>query len=277
MPARRKRLLLCILLLVAPACGEARYRLEGQVDAPSETLRIALLDSTAVQKIDQIHRLYAAAADSVSRVFADSLSSLDADLAALEPPIEKAEERLKAARNNYAFAFRSMTAFTSFGGNPIFTASDRRVPTKTLLEEIADRFYKGKAFSLETGGRIRTTIREKLVPAEARVTRAQASLNRLRKSRDQAKEKRDAFAGKIDATRRALLAGYNRRVLDRLEGAILRETRPDSSGSFRFDRVARGRYHVYAPSPSPRLFEVPLQGHLRVRVGPADPSPLIAG
>ncbi len=269
--------LIVLALLAIPACGEARYRVEGLLclgegENPS---RIAILDSTASRKIQDIHQLYASAADSLFRSFADSLSAINAVLASQKKPIAQAERRLKARQSQYATTFTAIKAFKSFGGNAIFDSSDRQVPTQKLLEEIADRFYRGKSFSLEAGAQIRRMIREKLVPAEKRITRARNVLGRLRKEHASHNTIREAVAGQITTAKSALLDHYNRRVIDRLEGGVIRETAVDTTGYYRFDQVPHGRYHLYAPSRLPKLVEILVDGHRRIRILQDDPSPLV--
>ena len=167
-----------------------------------------------------------------------------------------------------------MKGFTSFGGNPIFESADRKVSTHKLLEEIADRFYRGKAFSLETGGQIRRMIRETLVPAEKRVVRAIGNLSRLKKEHGAHVAIREAVAGRITTSKKALLDRYNRRVIDRLEGGVIREAAVDTAGRYRFDQVPRGRYYLYTSSLRPKLVEILVDGHRRIRVLQDDPSPL---
>lgn len=270
---------LLLLILGLSACGEPRYRLEAESvpgDASADSPpRIALLDSTASTKIEDVHSLYRDAAEELTREFADSLASIDRALADLEEPVSRAERRLRTARNNYAVIFKEMFAFTSFGGNPIFDRSDRNVATKKLLEEIADRFYRGKAFSLETGRQIRTMIREKLIPAETKVVRARTALARLQQQQKREESLRAEVAGQIDEAKQELVTQYNRRVVDRLAGAVMREAVMDSSGVFRFDLVPQGRFHLYTPGETPTLVDVLVDGHRRVRLHKNDPSPLI--
>ena len=278
-PVERKALsfhclrLLFATALISQACGVPRYSLEGVV--VPEATRIAILDSTASRKISQIHDLYTRSADSLRRTFADSLAALDNRLAGQAKPIVRAEKRLKSAQNNYAVVFRGMSAFTSFGGNPIFDSSDRKVRTKELLEEISDRFYRGKAFSLETGGQIRRMIRTKLVPAERRVSHSRSILSRLKKDRKAQQAIRSNVADQVEAATAQLVDQYNRRVVDRLEGAVIREATINPAGSFVFDRVPAGRYHLYTPSSKPKLVEVVVSRHTRVRVLSEDVSPLL--
>jgi hypothetical protein len=258
-------------------CSEPRYLVEADFASAEavDASRIAILDSTATLKINELRNLYHMSADSLVRQFADSLSSIDSVLTLQDKPISQAERRLHISRGNYAAAFKEMQSFMSFGGNPIFESSDRKVSTKDLLEDISDRFYRGKAFSLETGRQIRSKIRSRLVPAESRVARTGNRLAQLKRERKADETRRDKVAGKIAEAKAELLEGFNRRVIDRLAGAIIREVTADSAGIFSFDRVPPGRFHLYRPSSAPTLVEVLVDGHLRVRLSPTDPSPLI--
>ena len=85
--------LLAVALLAIPACGGARYRVEGLVSLGEgeDPSRIAILDSTASYKIQTIHQLYASAVDSLVHTFADSLAAIDTTLAAQENLIAQAE------------------------------------------------------------------------------------------------------------------------------------------------------------------------------------------
>ena len=276
--ARVDTITLSILILVLQACGEARYRVESVIHPLDGAVpaHIAILNSTAARKIAEIHLLYASASDSLKQTFADSLSAIDKVLAAQAKPIQRAARRLRNARGAYAVAFKAMNVFTSFGGNQVFDSADQKVSTRKLLEDIADRFYRGKAFSLETGGQIRRTIRKKLVPAEQRVASASGALNRLRDERKIQEELREAVAGEVAISMASLLEVYNRRVIDRLEGAVIREVSADSSRVYRFEQVPTGKYHLYTREPKVAFVEVIVKGHRRFRILENAPSPLVS-
>lgn len=268
---------LLILAICLSACGDPHYRLEGQIvpalgGIPSS---VALLDSTASHKIASLHALYTTSSDSLARSVSDSLAAIDAELTRMDQPIKTAERRLRSARNAYAVAFKAMDTHVSFGGNRIFEKQDQNVRTETLLEEIQDRFYKGKAFSLETGSQIRRTIREKLVPAENRVDRGETALRKLQRDQKAVQGKRRALEQSVSASESDLVTRYNRRVLDRIEGGVLLEAAIDTARTYRFDKLAAGRYHLYLRTQPPRLLGVDLNGHLRIRITPDDPSPLV--
>jgi len=274
LPARVYLLALCLLLA---ACGTPRYRVEVQLDRSDQPDRVALLDSTASRKIQAIHTLYKNAADSVAQVFADSLADLDTMIEGQMAPITKAERRLKTTVDRYASAFREGYGYQSFGGNAIFDASDRKVSTKDLLEDISDRFYRGKTFSLETGRLIRGWIRNKLIPAERNVRQARQTVARLKNARDALKVEREALAGRVSGAKLRLVDGYNRRVLDRLEGAVVLESIPDAQGTCSFGFLLPGKYHIYAPSVTPAVLPVVVMGHSRFIITQEAPSPLLKG
>ena len=222
MSIRGSWILVCVVALASSGCGDPKYLLEiEQTESPeaSSAPRVAILDSKAACKIEEIHLLYAQAADSLDRQFADSKASLDAELETKSKPVKDAERRLRIARNLYTTAFRAMLTFQSFGGNAIFDRSDERVMTEDLLEEISDRFYKGKAFSLETGARIRSKIRESLIPAEKRVINARNAVTRAKRAQRRVADLREKVAGELSGAKQQLLNQFNGRVIDRLAGA----------------------------------------------------------
>jgi hypothetical protein len=264
--------ILAVVLALA-ACGDSRYKIHGQIALNAD--HVAILDSTASVKITKIHELFTASADSLEKSFQDSLSSIDATLKQAEKPIKQAQRRLRSSNANYAEAFRLMETYLSFGGNKIFGSPDRKETTTKLLEEISDRFYKGKAFSLETGGQIRRTIREKLIPAERRVARARNGLAKLRKERDRWSSVREEVAGRVAVSRKELVKRFNSRVIDRIEGGVLQEAVVDSNGDYQFSRLPAGRYHLYLRLPTAKLVEVHVDGHKHVRITSKDQSPLI--
>jgi len=246
---------------------------EAFADIPS---RIALLDSTTSQKVTTLHKLYTTSSDSLAQSVSDALLAIDEELSNMGTPNKTGERRLRSARNAYSGAFKAMEVHVSFGGNQVFGGEDQKVRTEVLLEEIQDRFYKGKAFSLETGSQIRRTIREKLVPAEKRVDRAAVQLRKLQSARKVVQNRRNTVEQAVSATEADLVASYNQRVLDRIEGGVLKETELDSTGSYTFEKLAKGRYHLFLRTQEPKLLGILLNGHRRVLVAPNDPSPLIS-
>ena len=268
--------LLLFFVICHSACGDAHYRLDGQVDEAFADIpsRIALLDSTTSQKVTTLHKLYTTSSDSLAQSVSDALLAIDEELSNMGTPNKTGERRLRSARNAYSGAFKAMEVHVSFGGNQVFGGEDQKVRTEVLLEEIQDRFYKGKAFSLETGSHIRRTIREKLVPAEMRVDRAAVQLRKLQSARKVVQNRRNTVEQAVSATEADLVASYNQRVLDRIEGGVLKETELDSTGSYTFQKLAKGRYHLFLRTQEPKLLGILLNGHRRVLVAPNDPSPL---
>lgn len=269
-------LLVTIAAFSLSACGDSRYGIDGQITSTSALPHgIAILDSTASHKISGIHKLFTASADSLARSFRDSLATLDSALLGAQRPIAQAGRRLRSLTADYANSFKLMEAYRSFGGNSIFGPEDRKEPTDKLLDEIANRFYKGKTFSLEIGRQIRTTIRETLIPAEKRVNRARNTLGRLKNEHELRARARKEVEGQVSSFTSALVSRFNRRVIDRIEGGVLREAAIDSSGEFHFDHLPQARYHLYLRGSSPKLVEIQVDGHKRVRITGEDPSPLI--
>ena len=262
---------------ILAACGDSRYGIDGQIilNTDHKPRRIAILDSTASAKITKIHELFTASADSLEICFRDSLANIDQILKTAKKPIEKARRRLRSSIANYEKTFKLVETYRSFGGNRIFESVDRKKSTVALLEENSDRFYKGKAFSLETGQQIRRTIRKKLVPAESRVARARNSLARLKEERNLWTNTRDEVEGRIVVSRKLLVKRFNTRVADRIEGGVLREADVDSGGTYQFDNLPAGRYYLYLRPPTPKLVEIHVDGHKHIRISSDAASPLI--
>jgi len=141
-------------------CGLPHYRLEGKV---SELVgEVILLDSMAVSVLDSIQMSYHAEVKTIAGKRAAALDSLTKGTSARNRPIVTAHRRYNEARAKYREVFGRLSRFRSFGGNPIFSNEDRGISTKKLLAEISDRFYNGRAFSLEIEGQIRRYIRQNL-------------------------------------------------------------------------------------------------------------------
>ena len=265
-------LFLCLVLLCS--CGDARYRLDGQI--PSTSPQVALLDSAATDKVRRLHTLYKTAQDSILQIADGEIADVHSRLRESEDALSSAKRRLNDTFTRYRKAFERIKRFESFGGNPIFTDADGRISTKELLTEIADRFYKGKAFSLETGAEIRSFIRESLVPAEQRVSRARRGLRKVEEGRNTDEAIIVARRRALKENQARLLDFYNQRIVDTLTGAVLAMAPADSSGYYRFDLLSPARYHLYLEKPSHTLTTIDLHGHGRRDLDPANAhSPLL--
>ncbi len=263
-------------LILLCSCGDARYRLDGRI--PPTSGRVALLDSAATGKVERLHLLFSSAQDSTERIAEREIADILSRLSESEDDLRSSRRRLNDASTRYRKTFERIKGFESFGGNRIFTDADQRVSTKNLLSEIADRFYKGKAFSLETGGEIRTFIRESLVPAERRVTRARRALKRVEAGRQDDEATIVKRRETLKDERAGLVVIYNQRILDTLTGAVLAVAPADSSGYYRFDTLSPARYHLYLESPGHVLTTIDLRTHSRrdLSAGP-EHSPLLGG
>jgi len=253
-----------VAVLAVLSCGDPSYRLDGA--ASTDVVgQVALADSTATGSVDALYRTYSRDLDSLRRETQASLDSLSGGLDALGEPLSRAKQRLRAALRTYSNAFAQSSRFRSFGGNPVFTTADAKVPTRKLLEETADRFYRGKAFSLETGTQIRAFLRSRLAPLEKRVSQARARVSRLERSRagntDEKARIQEAFARASSD----LLTRTNGLILEELEARILVRTDVDSTGEFLFRRLPCGRYTLYArhTESDAWLLPVELRTHTR--------------
>ena len=264
--------LLCMFLLCS--CGDARYRLDGHI--PPTSTQVALLDGAATRKVNRLRSLFESTRDSLRQVAEGEIADVRSRLSESEDALRSAKRRLNDASSSYRTAFEKIKRFESFGGNLIFTDEDRSVSTKELLAEIADRFYKGKVFSLETGAEIRSFIRESLIPAEQRVIRARRGLRKVEEGSKADEAAIIVRKGDLKEDQEKLLENYNQRILDTLTGAVLAVAPADSSGYYRFDLLSPARYHLYLESPSHTLTTVELQGHGRRNLDPAASlSPLL--
>lgn len=226
---------------------------------------VSLLDGSAGGVVDSLRKACGEALEGLARDMQAKRDSLRAGGAALGEEIARAEARLKAENARYAAAFQGMERFRSFGGNPIFSDADLELATETLLQEIADRFHRGRAFSLETEAEVRRFVRSRLVPEERRVQRARSEVARLRRSGRGNAADLEALAAAYALKREALREGANREILARLQARVLRRAPVDSTGFYRFTRLPAGGYHLYVPEGLPKgwLLPVALRSHTR--------------
>lgn len=264
----------CLAIFVG-GCGEARYRLEGK--APDGTEVVMLLDAAAQDSARLIRERYHQEMGDLQKNTQIALDSLQTGSVSLNRPLAQARLQYKNARKRYREAFSRLSEFTSFGGNPIFSNDDLAVKPNTLLSEIADRFYEGKAFSLETEGEIRRYIREQLVPLEKTVNRARTRVNSLQRSQKGSARAQGQVEADFQAQRAGLLDRSNQAILAGLDKRKLLETSVDSTGAFVFSDLSVGRYHLYVPEPLPQAWLVPfeMQGHTWQELGRGNKTQLL--
>lgn len=262
-----------LLLFLLPHCGDAYYRLDGVL--PHDATHVALLDSAATEKADRLRGLYFTSRDSVVRVADQEIAEVKSRLGTSEDDLTQAKARLSEARRRYTRTFEGIKQFQSFGGNAIFANEDRSVPTRNLLSEIANRYYKGKAFSLETGGKIRSFVRERLVPAERRLSRARRQFAKVEGSQKSDEAAMVATRDSLNGELIELSQVFNQRILDTLTGAVLQVVKADSVGYYCFARLSPARYHLYLQSPEPTLVSIVLSGHARRDLVAQTSSPLL--
>ena len=248
-------------------CGTPVYRLEGQV--PAGIGQIGLLDSTASAALEAIHRDVVGAQENLAQQLVAALDSLEAAVSALDAPIQGAQRAHREAQEKYRQAFLPLLRFQSFGGNAIFGEEDAQVATQALLKEIANRFYKGRVFSLETEAEIRRYIQRTLQPLEQEVARTQGRVAQLRRSRSGRAEDRSGLEAVFEERRQSLVAEANQQILNVLQARQIALSEVDSSGRYRFEKLPLTEYYLYAPHPLPDGFLVPvsLSGHTRQDLG----------
>ena len=253
-------LLPCIF---AVGCGRPAYRLDGRV--PDANVKVSLLDSAAVEVVDSLRLAYALALEGLQGRAEAALDSLHNGMASIEKPLAGAKARYRAALGRYRSAFEEMVRFKSFGGNPIFSDADLDVGTARLLNEVANRFYRGKSFSLQMEGEIRRFVRNRLVPLEREVARARTGAARMQASKAGTAEARKEMEAAYARRRVELRERVNREILDGLQARIVGSVDADSTGRYRFQRLMSGRYYLYVPQPLPEawLLPVDLRGHIR--------------
>lgn len=234
-------------------CGEPYYRIEGQVGR--DVAQVILLDETATAMLDSVRKSYLAKVDAVEAQRRSALDSLANSTSALNGPIARARTRYNQSRAKYKEVFGRLRRFHSFGGNPIFSDEDAGISTQKLLSEIADRFYKGRAFSLETEGQVRRYIRQNLVPLERDMKQKRGRLVQLQRSQSGKTKGKDKVERDFDQKQVVLRESTNQLILQMLDDRKLAQTTVDSTRKFRFRKLKPDQYHLYVPAPLP-------QGHL---------------
>ncbi|MDP6039664.1 MAG: hypothetical protein QGG64_14030, partial [Candidatus Latescibacteria bacterium] len=207
-------------------CGQPHYRLEGQIRV--EAAKVTLLDSLALAVLDSAFHAYKQEVRLLDERKVTVLDSVEKSTSELNGPIVVANKQYQTARAKYRGVFLRLHRFQSFGGNPIFIEEDASVSTQKLLAEIADRFYKGRAFSLETEGQIRRYIRQNLVPLERDMKQKQTRLRRLKNSKSGQSKGRDRLVVVFDEMRKVLVDTINKRILRTLLRHEVMQTQVDS-------------------------------------------------
>jgi hypothetical protein len=255
----------CILAawLSLASCGRPAYRLDGRV--PEGVSAVSLVDTSASGMLDSVRSACDASLGALERDHRSAVDSLEGGMSEIGDRRAKAQAAYRSAEAAYRDAFSGLARFRSFGGNPIFSDADREVATSVLLQEIADRFYKGKAFSLETEAELRRFIRARLVPAERALNRARNASAAARRAQTGAARAQEELAAEHGRKRAAAVARHNEAIRQGLATRILRTAQVDSTGSFLFPKVPEGVYLLYSGDALPDGWLIPLtvSGHRR--------------
>jgi hypothetical protein len=264
-----------LLWLFAFGCSDPAYRLHGEVKAKASS--VFVLPHSAAAMLDSIRDAHGIRRDSLTATYSsrrDSLSTGGADIEKVQGEIQR---RVKVAQIAYNTKFDGAGVYRSFGGNPVFTTQDRGVRTSDLLKEIADRFYKGRAFSLETETKLRKYIRTKLVPAERKLRQARTALARARESMGGNTEALERMDSDYQTAQLLLEREANNQILSTLDGMVLKRAVVDSSGNFDIYPLSSGKYYLYAPYPLPQgwLVSVDMTSHRRQDLREANTTNLL--
>ncbi len=255
--------LVFLICLVLAACGQPVYRLDGS--APPEVRAVSLLDASAVDLLDSTRAACKDALANLDRDHSTAADSLERGLARSGDALRKAQVTHSSAVAAYEDAFSGLSRFRSFGGNSIFSDRDVDVATTVLLEEVADRSYNGKAFSLETEAEIRRFVRSRLVPAERSKRRSRNAVIAAKRSRTVSGRARSQLDASYTGARSERLGVSNRSIREGLAGLEVAKAAVDSTGRFLFSEVPAGRYLIYTSDVLPEGWLVPvrLSGHRR--------------
>ena len=238
---------------------------------------VLLLDATVQDAVDSLRKVHRQRERALAEGLQSQKDSLAEASGTLGASLSRAVARRGKAQQTYRNAFQGMMPFRSFGGNPIFSSADLDVSTSTLLKETADRFYRGKAFSLETEGEIRRYIRSRLTSPEKALNRARAALARLRRSSSNTTEAVEEAEKQFQANRIRICKIHDQSILGAFEDRVLARAAVDSTSCYLFARVPEGRYHLLVKEPLPEgwLVAVDLRGHARQDFGPPNRSELL--
>ena len=243
-----------ILAVFLVGCWPSVYRLDGT--APVR--QVALLDSAAKQSVDSVRVEFQHMLAMVAKSEIAAIDSMNKSASSLGPAIRQAERKLRDARASYKTTFQKMAQFRSFGGNPVFSDDDVNVSTKKLLTEIAERFYKGRAFSLETEGQIRKFIRQELVHREAEVNQARSRVVRLKRSQKGRSEATTEIEAQTREKRNQLLKATNKEIQDVIWQHHLLLSEVDQNDRFSFEGIAPGAYYLSSGIRDSISFIVPV-------------------
>lgn len=231
-----------ILAVFLMGCGPPEYRLDGA----SQMNHVMLLDPGAKRAVDSLQADFVHVIDLLALSEASAIDSMKKSASSLGPSIQRAQRSLRDAQGKYKTEFQKMQRFRSFGGNPVFSSEDVGVTTKKLQAEILGRFYKGKAFSLETQGQIRSFIRKELVPLEKQVNQAKSRVNRLRRTRSGRTKSTGEIVVQYQKKRHQLLEETNLKIKHAILEHKKRAVQTDSVGEYVFERIPFGQYNLYA-------------------------------
>lgn len=244
-----------ILAVFLMGCGKPSYHLDGV----TQVRQVSLLDNAVQVAVDSVHVEFKHLIDFIALAEVVAVDSMTKSASSMGPTIRVAQRNLKAIREKYLQTFRQMQQFRSFGGNPVFTDDDVGVKTSKLLSEIPARFYKGRAFSLETEGKIRNFIRQELIPLEGQVKTTQNRVSRLQNSRAGRTNAKATIAEEYRQKREELLQATNQDVQRVIRRYQLEVENVDSLGHFAFDGVAPGQYHLFGGDTDSVDFLVPVR------------------
>lgn len=251
---------LAFLLL---GCGTPVYQLDGKVFEAAKI--VCLLDSTALEQVDFLVQKYQTNRQNLTKAHQASLDSLTSATKSLNGPISTAQRVCQTAEEKYQRAFGRMLLFRSFGGNPIFTQDDMTMSAQSLLSEIADRFYKGRAFSLETEGEVRRYIQQELVPIEQEVKRAQGRLAQLKRSKSGRSDQREQLEKAFEEKKKGLIQSTNEAIQLVFKKSTLLQAEVDKTNGYRFDHLPVATYCLYVPQNESKgiLLTLSFTGHMR--------------
>jgi len=229
-----------VLAVFLMGCGQPSYRLSGD----AQLQQVALLDSATSVSVDSVRLEFEQLIDFLAKSEVAALDSISKSASELGPAILKAQQALRQAQEKYARVFEKMQRFRSFGGNPVFSSEDVGVSTQKLLNEIPGRFYKGRAFSLETEGNIRRFIRNELVPLEAEVNQAESRVRRFRNAKSGRSKEKEEMAEEFIEKRRRVTEAANEDVRSVIQQHRLVVTDVDTAGHYSFSNIKQGKYYL---------------------------------
>lgn len=232
---------LLYLAVFLMGCSQVSYRLSGQ----SSTKEVSLLDSLAVSVVDSIHNDFDRTLVLLGKAEVAAIDSMSKSASALSPSIQKTQRDLKALRTKYKTVFEQMQRFRSFGGNSVFSEEDVAVSSDKLLKEIAGRFYKGRAFSLETEANIRDFIRRELAPLEDQIAKLNRRVYQLKRSQAGKSDAKEDIATEYAKKRSELVKATNREILSCLSSRSVFTTSVKSDGEYIFPSVSSGQYYLH--------------------------------